>query len=593
MLTFGLIFVVLMLVQPQLTKWFGGTPPPSTSTPVPGPAAAPAAAPVAAARGAAPVIGTKQAASEQEVVVENDVFRITFTNRGALAKSWIMKNYRDDLGKPLDLVPQLTAVEVPGGQNTLATGVYGFPLSYYTYDQDRGLRDSLNSALYTVSTKDGEDGKSRTVTFEYAGGGLSVRKSFTFDMPSGKGTIDPQSYVFKAQSQVTQNGQPVNAFLAWPATGFGDQMLPAAYAANRIDAEVAEKVTRLEPKKVSNGNTERAAYNWVGTINQYFGATFMPDRPNDLLTITLHNEVTVPKSLDKPNERDKVAVLGLAVGSQTTPGSTSGRWFVGPKAVDIIDTIKASPASGQAAGPNLGGLVDFGFFSIIAKPLFLWLRWTQQHWVANWGWSICILTVIINLVLLPLRIISMKSALKMQAVQPQVNAIKKKYEKYSMKDPRKQEMNREISAVFKEHGANPASGCLPLVIQLPFLWAFYTMLSAAIELRHAPWGWIHDLSSADPYHILPVLIVVSTFLMQRMTPSPGMDPSQQKMMNFMMPIMLGVFSWAVAAGLGIYWLLGTVIAIAQQLIMNQTSMGRQMKEVAEKRARRKGLIEGK
>jgi len=134
---------------------------------------------------------------------------------------------------------------------------------------------------------------------------------------------------------------------------------------------------------------------------------------------------------------------------------------------------------------------------------------------------------------------------------------------------------------------NPASGCLPMVIQMPFLWAFYTMLSATIELRHQPWLWVRDLSSPDPYHILPVLIIVSTWLMQKMTPTPGVDPAQARMMNLMMPVMLGVFSWAVAAGLGLYWLLGTLIAIATQQVLNRTTLGQEMRAIAEKRARRR------
>jgi YidC/Oxa1 family membrane protein insertase len=592
MLAFGLIFVVLLLLQPQLSKWFGVKPPPATSAPASAaaPTSSPAAATTRGAAAAAPVAGVRQANAEQEVVVENDVIRAVFTNRGAQAKSWVLKKYRDEQGRPLELVPAITGIDtVQEGQNVLLPAVarYGYPMSYYAYDE--GLRNRLNSALYVVTSQE-TNGK-RTVTFEYSGDGLSARKSFTFDVRPASGPADPNLYAFRVQSQVTQNGQSVPAFLSWPAVGLGDQVLPAAFSSMRLATEFGDKVTRLEAKKVSNGNTDRNPMNWVAVADQYFGAAYLPDRPEDLVSVTLHNEVTIPKELDKPSERSKVSVLGVAVGGQS--GIANGRWFIGPKAVDVIDNVKASPAAGQAAGPNLGGMVDFGFFSIIAKPLFLWLCWTQQHWTPNWGWAIAILTIIINVVLLPLRITSMRSALKMQRVQPQVNAIKKRYEKYSMKDPRKQEMNREISALFKEHSVNPASGCLPLLIQLPFLWAFYTMLGAAIELRQAPWIWIRDLSSPDPWHLLPILIVVSTFLMQRLTPSPGIDPSQQKMMNFMMPVMLGIFSWAVAAGLGLYWLLGTVIAIIQQMIMNRTSLGQEMRSVAEKRARRKGLVEGR
>jgi YidC/Oxa1 family membrane protein insertase len=140
--------------------------------------------------------------------------------------------------------------------------------------------------------------------------------------------------------------------------------------------------------------------------------------------------------------------------------------------------------------------------------------------------------------------------------------------------------------IYKEEGINPAGGCLPLLIQMPFLWAFYTMLGVTIELRHAPWLWVKDLASPDPYHILPILIVASTFLMQKSTPNPGMDPSQQRMMNLMMPLMLGFFAFNYAAGLSVYWLLGTVIAIVQQYITNRTAFGREMREVMEKRARK-------
>ena len=143
---------------------------------------------------------------------------------------------------------------------------------------------------------------------------------------------------------------------------------------------------------------------------------------------------------------------------------------------------------------------------------------------SNWGVSIIILTVIINLALLPLRITSMKSALKMQKLQPQMKAIQEKYKKYPMRDPKRADMNTEISALYKEHGANPAGGCLPLVIQMPFLFAFYSMLGVALELRQAPFLWLHDLSSPDKLFILPVLIVISTLFVQKMTPNAGMDP---------------------------------------------------------------------
>jgi YidC/Oxa1 family membrane protein insertase len=128
---------------------------------------------------------------------------------------------------------------------------------------------------------------------------------------------------------------------------------------------------------------------------------------------------------------------------------------------------------------------------------------------------------------------------------------------------------------------------VPLVIQMPFLFAYYSMLGSALDLRHAYWLWIHDLSSPDPYHILPIGIFITMLFMQRMTPQAGMDPSQQKLMNVMMPVMMGFLSWNFASGLCLYWVEGNLIAIAQQLIMNRTSLGREMREMAAKRARKK------
>jgi YidC/Oxa1 family membrane protein insertase len=167
-----------------------------------------------------------------------------------------------------------------------------------------------------------------------------------------------------------------------------------------------------------------------------------------------------------------------------------------------------------------------------------------------------------------------------------MNAIREKYKKYEMRDPRRQEMNQESAALMKEHGVNPAGGCLPLLIQFPFLIAFYTMLGNTTELRHASFFYIHDLSSPDPYHILPILIILSTFSVQRMTPQGGMDPQQQKMMNLMMPVMLGVISWNLSAGLCVYWVVGNVVAMLMQMGLNRTELGRQQREMAAKRARK-------
>jgi YidC/Oxa1 family membrane protein insertase len=165
----------------------------------------------------------------------------------------------------------------------------------------------------------------------------------------------------------------------------------------------------------------------------------------------------------------------------------------------------------------------------------------------------------------------MKSSKKMQALQPQIKAINDKYKGISMKDPRKTEQNQEVMDLYKKNGVNPVGGCLPMLLQLPFLWAFYKVLGVAIEMRGSRWLWINDLSQPESLaiHLLPILLVITQFAMQRMTPSPGMDPAQQKMMMFM-PLMFGYMFYFASAGLVLYWLTGNVVGIVQQWLLNKT-----------------------
>jgi YidC/Oxa1 family membrane protein insertase len=312
---------------------------------------------------------------------------------------------------------------------------------------------------------------------------------------------------------------------------------------------------------------------------------FLPQEPQNAAMVTLRNQIEIPRYGSDPgaHQMDRVDVLGAAVGN--LHGPTSERLYAGPKALSDLEAVSVPGIAG--ADPDLRALVDFSWLSLIARPLFLWLKWTYNHIVHNWGWAILFQTLVINLAILPLRLTQMKSMLKMQRVAPQIKAIQEKYKKYSLRDPRKAEMNTEISELYKKEGVNPVGGCIPMLLPLFLLWPYYRMLTVAIDLRHANWLWIHDLSSADPLHILPVAIVVTMFLMQRMTPQAGMDPAQQRMMNIMMPGMLGFMAWNLPSGLGLYWAAGQLIGIAQQSVMNRTSLGREMREMMAKRARKK------
>jgi YidC/Oxa1 family membrane protein insertase len=279
-----------------------------------------------------------------------------------------------------------------------------------------------------------------------------------------------------------------------------------------------------------------------------------------------------------------VPIVGTALGD--TSGHTTARIYAGPKLVNVLRGIH--PTGSKA---SLEPLLDFGFFGPIGKYLFLALQsihsFITLNWSGSWGWAIVILTIAINLLILPLRVKTMQSGLKMQRIQPQMDAIKAKYAKYKVTDPKRNEMNAEIMQLQKDHGVNMFGGCIPTLIQMPLLFAFFGMLPKVVELRHASWFWLPDLTSADPYHILPIIMIVSQFLVQFYTPSPGVDPQQQKMMAFMMPAFSGYMTWNYASGLALYWSVGNLIGIAQQAVMNRTSLGREMREIAAKRARRK------
>jgi len=578
LLVFLVTFIAMLAAQPLLKKYFPQpTAPQQQTQPAQTPAAAPptvAAPGVALASSPANVV-TKQATNEAETVIENDLYRITFSNRGAQVKSWILKNFDNDAQNgPLDLV------------NSAAAEKYGYPLSLWTYDET--LRNRLSSALYVLDSDSPASGGKftapATITFEYAAPDLVIRKTFSFG----------HTYVVDVETSVTYQGNSVAALPAWPS-GFGSQTTPAFYASANIDYQFNKNIERLPIKcgfslfskctDINGGRTIPGPFHWAGPTDQYFAAIFIPDDPTSTAMVTLRNSLSVARDPQKADSKEvvNVDVLGAAVGN--LHGPTTERVFVGPKELEVLQKIPVPGVSG--ADNDLNGLVDFGFFGIIAKFLFLWLKWTYHHMVPNWGWAIVLQTFIISLALLPLKITQMKSMLKMQRVAPQIKAIQEKYKKYSLRDPRKAPMNEEISALYKREGVNPAGGCLPMLIQLPFLWAFYKMLSIALDLRHAHWLWIHDLSAADPIFLLPIAMVISSLIMSRMTPQAGMDPAQQKMMTIMMPLFMGFIFFRLPAGLNLYYSVVNFIGIAQQAVMNRTSLGREMREMMSKRARKK------
>jgi len=620
---------------------------PSQPEPATGPAAVATPPPAAAA---APTVPLVQANAEASTVVENDLYRITFSNRGAQVTSWVLKQFKDLGGQPLDLVhaqaaklagyplslytsdgfkTSIAAVSRNGGVVTLlssanlpaeingrAVAIGGVSDSSYngsfvvkltspnalTYKQDYG--DNGSSSGGTLSTVNGSTGEvlsqalfvpsatgqlvaPASLTFKYSNGDLQATKTFTFDA---------KTYVLHAEVSVTRAGVPVPVLISWPG-GFGDQNETpkgTAYSYAQFDDYRNGSFDHIDAAKVGASEAQIGPFDFAGVADPFFAAIFLPDTPSTATVTTLRNELDVSKAImrvgfgsDSPPTKALALPVVAALGDSSGPIQT--RIFVGPKQITVLKSVHAIDAK-----VTLEPVLEFGFWGFIGKYLFLALLLIHSHIVANWGWSIIILTVFINILMLPFRVKTMHSALKMQRIQPQMDAIKERYKKYKVTDPKRSEMNAEIMDLQKKEGVNMFGGCIPTLITMPLMMAFFYMLPKVVDLRLAHWFWLPNLQAADPWHILPILMVLSQFIVQFYTPSPGVDPQQQKMMAFMMPAFSGFITWNFASGLALYWSVGNLIGIAQQSVMNRTSLGREMREMAAKRARRKATtIQGR
>jgi len=481
-------------------------------------------------------------AQEHTLVVENALYRVEFSNRGAVVKSWQLKNYKDDSKPPrmLDLVHTRSA-ELTSG--------WPFAVVLDNPQQEK----AANGSLYQVSTDSASLNAPADVTFSWSDGHLEVTKKFHFD----------HSYVVNVETSASYNGALITAGLAWLG-GFGDETVQNPAPITRVQTFYNEngKLTTVGYKKLQNleelGNAWLNGKNFAGIQDNYFAVACLPptDAPNTPLQ-TRYWKAFDTITLNGKQESETLAEVACATASHPM----AMRVFVGPKDYDML----------KAMHPPLQSLVNFGMLEFIADPLFHLLKWIHGY-VPNWGWAIVLLTLLINMVLFPLRISSYKSTMKMQRVAPEIKQIQEKYKKYKLNDPRKAEQNNEIMAIYKREGVNPVGGCIPQLLQFPIWFGLYRALQGTIELRHAHFlGWISDLSAKDPFYILPVLMGVTMYLSSKMTPIPTTDAQQQQMMKIM-PIGMAAMFMIIPypSGLALYILTSSLIGILQQWYLNRT-----------------------
>ena len=476
-------------------------------------------------------------AAARDIVVETDTVRAVFNTRGAVLTSWTLKHYKGADGRPLDLVPA----------NLPATQPRPFALQTGDASVDAQLANALFKPSADTLTAGGTD--SATLSFEYRdASGLAARKQFIFNAAS-------HPYVMQVSAAVERNGATPPFQLAFgPSLGTGYNTSGSSYyypsAAIYSDGSDVE---RLDDGDIAAQPRYQGAHRWAGVSDHYFLSAVIGQGQPVAVNFS-------PVSTPIPGaESDPEAVRTFVSWSVDAAADTPVTMFYGPKDFDLL----------RAAEPSMVRAIDFGMFAWLVVPLLTALKWVNGY-IGNYGWSIIVLTLLINAAMAPLRHKSLVSMRKLQKMQPEIKAVQKRYEKYKMTDPERQKMNTEMMNLYRERGVNPASGCVPMLLTMPVLFAFYALLSVAIELRGAPWfGWIHDLSTYDPLYITPLLMGGTMFWQQYITPSTA-DPVQQKMMLLMPAVFLVMFLWA-PSGLVLYWLFSNLWAIGQQILTNRMS----------------------
>jgi YidC/Oxa1 family membrane protein insertase len=537
-----LIAVLLSFLVLYVYQAFVAPPPDTTKKPVQASktATAPNASAPAASNPAPSVQGRPSAAAPatapetpaRDITVDNADVHAVFTTRGAVLKSWQLKKYRDADGRLLELI----AGHAPADS----------PLPFTLATDDPALSARLATAGFTVSNETDEGGSNAwRAQFDYNdASGIHAQKTFA---------IDPaKPYLIVVTASLTKEGQPQPTTIKWgPALGSGLVAKSRTYNPPPQPVFFKDgKITRIAPGKIAQQPGVDGVFGFAGVDDHYFlAAVVKPTGP-------VHLDYA---PLDIPIEGGTDAYHYVPWAIRYPEPSRDQTFFAGPKDFDVLASVDR----------DLVRAIDFGMFAWIVVPLLRSLKWINGY-VGNYGWSLILLTIAINLAMFPLRHRSVVSMRKMQELQPEVKAIQDRYKNLKMSDPARAKMNTELMDLYKQRGVNPASGCVPMLLTLPVLLAFYSMLSVAIELRGAPFvGWIHDLSAHDPYFVFPVLMGLTMFVQQKMTPTGGVDPTQQKMMTFIMPVMMSVmFLWA-ASGLVIYWTVSNLWGIGQQMITNR------------------------
>jgi YidC/Oxa1 family membrane protein insertase len=528
----ALSFVALtsfrLLYPPAPAPKIAPAAPASSSSPQP--EATPTAVPaIGASPSPAATIAVQPVAAdhEQRVEVAGPAVEVAFSNKGARVLSWRLRHYADRRGHPEELV-------TAGG-----SGLHPLDLQTGDISLDARLREALFVPSAEAVTIPAEG--TAEIHFSFAQGDIAVDKLVRFDRGG---------YLADVRASVRRDGRDVPTRVAWgPGIGnpTSEEMAVQGYQAPHAVVLAGGSVQQFDVTKLATPQTPQQV-RWAGIQSQYFAALWIvPSGGRVELT-----RVALPPGPDGKEQFGPVTAV--------QPGTDADplRLYVGPKDYDTLARL----------APGLERVVPVGDWIGPIVVLLMGLLRKVHSYVGNYGWSIVVLTILINLVMAPLRHYSIANSLRMAKIAPEMRVIQERYRKLPMLDPKRQQMNDEIAALYARHGMNMSSqmtvGCLPILITMPFLIAFYRVLTVSIDLRGAPFLWMSDLSQRDPLYLTPILMGLSMFVMQRMMPSTA-DPAQQKIM-LMMPLFLTVFLLAGPGGLNLYWLASNLCSITQQTI---------------------------
>lgn len=462
---------------------------------------------------------TVAAQMEEQISIDTSLYQAIWSNKGGILKSWKLKKFRNEKKEELELV------------SSRSQEINAYPFNLATEDSE--FDNEINNALYkspssNLVLKNGQQGEIR---FDYANEkGAKVEKVFIFQ--DGKYDLDVKIAVWK-------EGKIIEPRLIW-GPGIGNpsvlEQKQRFTGMNGIAVLAANKVFRLNERKFK---PELSAFNfvdWAAFEDNYFAALFLTTPQKGLASF-----------LKQDKENSSYFFLSTSMPQKI---------YIGPKEIDTLTRL----------GQNSKKLINFGFFGWIAEILLRVMKFVHKG-IPNWGVAIIIMTLIIKVIFFPLTYSSTKSMAKMQELQPKIKALRAKYKKAKQDIDQRRQMNEEMMRLYKEHGINPAGGCLPILIQLPFFWGFFRVLVVGIEFRQSPFVfWIKDLSARDPYYITPILMGITQFIQQKMTPTSA-DPTQARMM-LIMPVVFTFFFMNFQSGLVLYWLTNNVLQIGQQAIIN-------------------------